>query len=1768
MGQKRHSMARGRRSLRWALLVFAARAVLVQSTPAHAATGLVAGYGFSEGAGTTTGDSSGNGITGALTNSPAWIAGRNGTALAFNGTNTYVDLGNPTALQLTGSMTLSAWVYETANVGDDGQIISKSDGNSGWQLKSSPDTGVRTFAIAITNPGGVAIQRYSNTVRTLNTWYHVTGVYDASAQTLSVYVNGVLDNGALSGTVPASQRASSVNANIGRRTGGFYIQGTVDDVRLYGRALSLAEIQADMSTPVSGGGGDTTPPSTPTGLAATPASASQINLTWTASTDNLAVAGYRVFRNGGLVGTVATLSYPDVGLAASTTYTYAVAAYDAAGNTSAQSVPASATTPPVAFDFSMSSGGNKSVARGTAVTNAVNATLVSGATQPVSFGASGLPAGATAAFSPTSCSPGCSTTLTITTGASTPIGTSTITVTGTGGSLSRTTAFSLSVTSTSDTTPPSVSVTAPTAGATLLGTAVAVSATASDNVGVSGVQFLVDGANLGGEDTTSPYSVTWNTTTATNGPHVLAARARDAAANSAVSANVTVTVDNQAPTGSLVINGGAAATNSRTATLTLSASDALSGVSQMRFSNTGSSYSAAEAYAPTKTWTLSSGAGTKTVYAQFKDAPGNWSVAATDTIVYDATAPTISAVGSSNVTSSSATIRWTTNEAATSQVEYGTTTSYGSSTSLDSALLTAHTVVLSGLATQTTYNYRARSRDAAGNERIGANSTFKTLGVDTTPPTVPANVVATAVSSTQIDLSWSPSTDNVGVTGYAVLRNGAPVGSPAAAAFSDSGLAPATSYTYTVSARDAAGNVSAASAPAAAGTPAFVITNLDATAITATTALVTWSTDQPSNSQVEYGTTTDYGAVTPLDATATLSHARSLSGLTANTTYHYRARSVDSSSRLVVSDDSVLTTSPAGSSGVFQNEILVSGLNLPTAIKFLPTGDLLVLQLGGTIRKVHPGTWQVDPTPFLVLTNIGTTNGQQGLMDLVFDPGFATNHYYYVFYTLGSPNRDRASRFTANADLSGTVAGSELVIYQDPAAANAEHHGGAMNFGNDGKLYVTTGEHFNPDEAQLLSSPRGKVLRFNPDGSVPADNPFYDGAGPNYDAIWALGLRNPYRASYDRPTGRLYIGDVGGNDYSTAQEEVHVGVAGANYGWPVCEGFSCGANPAYTSPKYAYPHNGRDASITGGFIYRGSQFPASYYGNYFFADYAQNWIKRLTLDAGGNVTGVFNFEPPDGSPDGPYGDIVYLCEGPDGALYYVDLGYSDTTGQTGVSKIRRIRFIQSNQPPAVAASADTTEGPAPLTVAFSSAGTSDPDGDPITYLWTFGDGASSTEANPTHTYGHNGSYAARLEVSDAGSTSLSSPITISVGSKPVAAILTPDDGALFRAGDAIFFSGDATDAEDGVLPPAAFTWSIDFLHEGHVHPALPQTGVKAGTFDIPTSGHDFEGNTRYQITLTVTDSNGLQGSQSVIVYPDKVNLAFDSVASGLKLNLDGIPHTTPFVYDTLVDFTHTIEAPDQTVGQSTYTFSSWSDGGTQQHVIVVPSTPQSYVATYDVSQNPLPPGLVAGYRLGEGSGTTTADTSGNNSTGTLVNAPAWTTGQYGNALSFSGSNYVNLGNPPSLQLTGSMTLTAWIRISSNPFDDGAIVAKLGPAGWQLKTSPDTGSRTAAIQISSNGSDSIQRYSSSVLAANTWYHVAGVYDAGARTLSIYVNGVLDNGVLAGTVPSSQYNSSYGVNIAQRTGNPGTFNFLGTIDEVHVFNRALTASEIQTDMNTPR
>ena len=318
--------------------------------------GISAGYAFNEVSGTTTADASANGITGTLVNGPTFTtAGQYGNAVALDGINDYVNLGNPTALQLTGSMTVSAWINASSFPVDDAAIVSKRSSGQivGFQLDTTVDRGTRTIGFKLTNSSGGQMIRYGATTLQPNTWYYVTGVYNASSQTIDVYLNGQLDNGVLQGTVTASQQNSTANVTIGRRAGstGFEFSGRIDDVRIANHALTQDQIQTDMVTPLGAAPGpDTVAPSVPTGLVATPVSTTQINLSWNASTDNVGVTGYQVFRNGQQIATTTTTSFSNTGLTPATTYQYAVRASDAAGNTSALTTAVSATTPAARHD--------------------------------------------------------------------------------------------------------------------------------------------------------------------------------------------------------------------------------------------------------------------------------------------------------------------------------------------------------------------------------------------------------------------------------------------------------------------------------------------------------------------------------------------------------------------------------------------------------------------------------------------------------------------------------------------------------------------------------------------------------------------------------------------------------------------------------------------------------------------------------------------------------------------------------------------------------------------------------------------------------------------------------------------------------------------------------------------------------------------------------------------------------------------------------------------------------------------------------------------------------------------------------------------------------------------------------------------------------------------------------------------------------------------------------------------------------------------------
>jgi glucose/arabinose dehydrogenase len=1018
---------------------------------------------------------------------------------------------------------------------------------------------------------------------------------------------------------------------------------------------------------------------------------------------------------------------------------------------------------------------------------------------------------------------------------------------------------------------------------------------------------------------------------------------------------------------------------------------------------------------------------------------------------------------------------------------------------------------------------------------------------DTEPPTAPAGLAQTAATETSATVSWTASTDNVAVAGYGLYRAGSPAGSTSATSATFGGLTCGASQLIGVDAADGAGNRSAQStltvttAPCDTTPPTVQLTGPAPGQVAGTVDVSATAADDRGVAGVRFRLDgNDLGAEdTSPPYQVQWDTTQSSSG-----NHNLTAVARDAGGNVTTSAPVQVTVS--NSTPNFVNDRVVIGLDEPTALDFTPDGRMLVAERDGTVWVVQPGAGSVDPVPLIQLSNVPVDN-ERGLLGITVDPGFTVNGYVYLFYTHGSL-RNRVSRFKVTGGSAPTS--SEHVVWQNTINADVWHQGGDLHFGPDGYLYISVGDHLRAETAQELTSYNGKILRVAADGSIPADNPFHDGAGPNLDAIWVRGLRNAFRFTIDPDTGRMIIGDVG----QTTTEEINVGVRGANYGWPQCEG-PCGA-AGMTNPAYSYRHVAHDASVTGGFVYRGSQFPAEYRGEYFFADYAQNWIRRLSFDTAGNVTAVRNFEPPDGRLDGPYGDIVALAEGPDGSLWYVDAGPFE---ENNAGAVRRIRNLNANQPPTALAAGDPLNGPAPLTVRFSSAGSADPEGQPLTYRWDFGDGASSTAPNPSHTYAESGRYTARLTTSDGASETISGPVTITVGSPPTATILEPTAGQTFRAGDVISFSGQGNDPDDGPLGGNSLAWKIVFHHESHTHPVLDGATGASGTLTIPTSGHSFQGSTSYEIVLTATDGDGIESTSSVTIQPEKAPVSLTTSPGGLSLLLDGISRTTPFAQDEVVGFRYGVDAPSpQFVGATRYAFASWSDGGARSHTVTVPPDGLDLTAGFEPDTS-APPGLVAAYSFDEGSGTTLADRTGHGHTGTLT-GPAWTAaGRNGGALSFDGSDdSVRINDHADLDLTTGMTLEAWVRPTALGNGWRTIVFKEQAAHmtYALYAGTNSGRPTGQAWV---GGERDAR-GPSPIATGTWTHLATSYDG--ATLKLYVNG-LEVRALAAGGPMAISTGPL------KLGGNGIWSewFAGSMDDVRIYNRALSATEIQGDMTTP-
>lgn len=682
-------------------------------------------------------------------------------------------------------------------------------------------------------------------------------------------------------------------------------------------------------------------------------------------------------------------------------------------------------------------------------------------------------------------------------------------------------------------------------------------------------------------------------------------------------------------------------------------------------------------------------------------------------------------------------------------------------------------------------------------------------------------------------------------------------------------------------------------------------------------------------------------------------------------------------------------------------DTLFVGVASPTDLAFTPDGRVLVTSQGGTFRVYDAGGALLG-TQSLPASSI-CSNSERGLLGVAVDPSHATNRHVYLFYTRRKPGGDcgaaspitpltaanRVSRFTLPASNVLDL-GSEVVLVDEMPSPAGNHNAGDLAFGRDGYLYVSIGDggcdHAGGgcaggnDAARDEHVLTGKILRVavNPDGttSIPPDNPFQ---GPESERCaltgrtvtpgktrcretFAWGLRNPFRFAMDPndPGTRLFVNDVG----QGAREEIDLGQAGADYGWNCKEGTlvtgACASvPPGVVDPVFEY---GRGAlpgttasgcsSITGGAFVPNGVWPAAYDGAYLFADFVCGWIFRLST-AGAPAAADFATSLGGSS-------ATSLAFGPLGttqALYY-------TTYAAG-GQVRRIAYaLPGNNPPVAVASGSPLAGPAPLTVTFSAAGSSDPDpGDTLTYFWTFGDGGpeqSTTGTTIQHTYATGGRYTATLRVRD-DKLAFSPPATLLVqpgNTPPVAAIASPAPGDAFAVGQAITLTGTGTDAQDGALPASRLSWTVLLHHDTHVHPFLGPVAGNGIVLAGPAPEDLAAAETSYlEVQLTATDSGGAAHTVSRDLPPRKVDVTLATVPPGLGVTVNGFSLTAPRTVTSWEGWVLQATAPPwQASGADVLVFSTWSTGTGNPVAVATPSAPVTLTATYQVSSDEGPQG--------------------------------------------------------------------------------------------------------------------------------------------------------------------------------------------------------------------
>ena len=618
------------------------------------------------------------------------------------------------------------------------------------------------------------------------------------------------------------------------------------------------------------------------------------------------------------------------------------------------------------------------------------------------------------------------------------------------------------------------------------------------------------------------------------------------------------------------------------------------------------------------------------------------------------------------------------------------------------------------------------------------------------------------------------------------------------------------------------------------------------------------------------------------------------------------------------------TTSKAQSlpSG-FSQVMVANGISNPTVMAFAPDGRIFVAQQSGQLRIIKNGT--LLQQPFISLSV--SSSGERGLLGIAFDPNFSSNNYIYLYYTLSSGANNRISRFTASGDVA--VQGSELVLLNlDPLSGATNHNGGTMQFGPDGKLYIGVGENADAAYSQRTDTYHGKLLRINPDGSVPSGNPFTSGNNQQ-QRIWSYGLRNPYTIAFQPGTGKLYVNDVGASNW----EEINDATSGGkNFGWPQTEG---NGSSSFSNPVYAYPHGGgvgNGCAITGGTFFNPSStnYPSTYVGRYFYMDFCNNWIDMLS--SGGSRS---NFA------SNIAGSALSLVTGTDGNLYFLSRDNSAVYKivYAGGSSAPTI----TNQPQSVTVAQGNN---ATFSVTATGTGT-------ITYQWrkngvniNGATNASFTISNATASTA--GTYSVVVTNSGGSVTSNNATLTVtSPNQPPVATISSPASGATYGGGQTINFSGSASDPEDGTLGGGSFTWYTIFHHDAHTHPGPSATTAStSGSFTIPNAG-ETASNVFYRLYLVVTDPDGARDTTYRDIVPRTSTITINTNPQGLQVTLDGQPFTAPLTVTSVEGILRSIgTTTTQSQNSVSYNYSNWSNGGSQTQTFATPENNVSFTANF------------------------------------------------------------------------------------------------------------------------------------------------------------------------------------------------------------------------------